>query len=180
VTPEEFREAIETDTCKKVVRLIDCDAGDFHFLPAGTVHAIGAGLVIAEVQTPSDTTYRVTDWGRGREIHVERSMQCIRFDLTRDNLPGAQGDTLLVTDYFTVAQKKGEGMDRPMATPAGRCTALMFLGGGGLSQIRHSGAVESCVSIHPGDTVLLPAALRDVTVSAPKDAEYLVITLPES
>ena len=79
VTRYPFAEAVKADAVEGLVRRIECEAGDFHFLPAGVVHALGAGLVIAEIQTPSDTTYRVTDWGRGREIHVERSMQCIHF-----------------------------------------------------------------------------------------------------
>ena len=179
---EEFRTAIETDTVENVVRKIDVATGDFHYLPAGTVHAIGAGLVVAEVQTPSDTTYRVTDWGRGREIHVERSMQCIRFDLTDDRQPGAEGETLLATEYFTVARVCGGGADHPRPAPVGRCAALMFLGGesvGAAAEIRHSGTVEPVVSVRPGDTALLPAALIDPVIVVPADWTYLLITLPE-
>ena len=101
VTAEQFRKAVQSDTVERFVNACKVEAGDFHYLPAATVHALGAGVVIAEVQTPSDTTYRVTDWGRGREIHVERSMQCIHFSEADDFTPadgvapGAQGDTLL-------------------------------------------------------------------------------------
>ncbi len=174
---DEFRQAIENDSAEKVVRKIPVESGDFHYLPAGTVHAVGAGLVIAEVQTPSDTTYRVTDWGRGREIHVDRSMQCIRFDLTGDELPGADGETLLVTDYFTVAMGHGAAI-----IPAGRCVALMFLGSGlndGQAVISHGGAVAPAVTARAGDTVLLPAGLQDAAVAAPENWKYLIITLPE-
>jgi len=179
VRPEEFRRAIQTDTVQDVVRHIPVGGGDFHYLPAGTVHAIGAGLVIAEVQTPSDTTYRVTDWGRGREIHVERSMQCIRFELG-DEQPGADGETLLVTEYFSVARAGGlgRGQWRPVAT--GRCTALMFLGGRSTAEIRHRGHIEAPMLAHPGETVLLPAGLEEVAVAAAADCTFLVITLPES
>lgn len=179
VSPEQFRRAIETDTCEQVVRAVPCKAGDFHFLPAGTVHAIGAGLLIAEVQTPSDTTYRVTDWGRGREIHVERSMQCIRFDLTGEPSPGAAGETLLVTDYFTVARWSGRGMDSPRPLPMGRCAALMFLCGQA-AEIRCQGAAVPVVSARAGDTVLVPAGLDGAAVAAAADCQFLVITLPEA
>lgn len=180
LSADEFRQAIETDTCEQVVRRIDVAAGDFHYLPAGTVHAIGAGCLMAEVQTPSDTTYRVTDWGRGREIHVERSMQCIRYELTGDDPPGAAGDTLLATDYFTVAKAAGSGADLPIGLPQGVATALMFVGGAGQGEILHDGAVESTVDVCPGDTVLLPADLDNPRIAAPEDWTFLVVTLPEN
>jgi len=179
VRPEEFRAAIESDTVRDVVRRIPVAAGDFHYLPAGTVHAIGGGLVIAEVQTPSDTTYRVTDWGRGREIHVERSMQCIRFELG-DEQPGANGETLLVTEHFTVAKAGGLGRGRERTLDTGRCTALMFLGGGSAAEIRHGGRVEPLVIARAGDTVLLPAGLAEATVAAAADCTFLVVMLGES
>ncbi|MHC4294675.1 MAG: type I phosphomannose isomerase catalytic subunit [Planctomycetota bacterium] len=179
VTPEEFRKAIETDTLESVVRKIEVAPADFHYLPAGTVHALGAGVVIAEVQTPSDTTYRVTDWSRGREIHVERSLQCVRFELTGDEPPGARGETLLVTDYFIVDRARGLGAEEPLKVPSGCCTALMFISGGA-AEIRHRGHVEPVVPALPGDTVLLPAGLEEPTITAPSDCTFLVIKLPDS
>ncbi len=177
VTPDEFRRAIETDTVEKCVRSIPVSAGDFHYLPAGIVHAIGAGLVVAEVQTPSDTTYRVTDWGRGREIHVERSMQCIRFDLTGDCPPGADGETLLVTDYFTVAKRSTGSGEAQL--PAGRCAAIMLLESDGGVEVHHEGPIEPSVPVSPGDTVLVPAGLGGSKITTKKHAAWLEITLPE-
>jgi mannose-6-phosphate isomerase len=172
-----FRQAIENDNVEQLVRRIDLQAGDFHFLPAGTVHALGPGLVVAEVQTPSDTTYRVTDWGRGREIHIDQSMQSIHFTPAEDAAPGADGETLLVTDYFVVARRSClPGRDR--ALPAGRCAALMMLSGPERIDIVHGGATESQVTVRPGDTVLLPAGLPDATLRASTETTWLEVTLP--
>ena len=176
VTPAQFRKAIETDTVENVVVRETPATGDFHFLPAGTVHALGAGLVVAEVQTPSDTTYRVTDWGRGREIHVERSMQCIHFTPADDAAPGASGETLLVTEFFNVAKRAVEGGVTRMLAP-NLCSALMLLEGEGV-EIRHAGSIEPVVSVSAGDTVLLPASLRGPNLRASKDAAWLEVTLP--
>ncbi|HAU38450.1 MAG TPA: mannose-6-phosphate isomerase [Phycisphaerales bacterium] len=176
VTAEQFRHAIETDTVEQYVRRIECRDGDFHYLPAGLVHAIGPGLVVAEVQTPSDTTYRVTDWGRGREIHVERSMQCIRFELTGDEPPGAAGETLLVTPYFTVARRIARA-GSPAVLPPGRCIAVMLLNGE--AEIIHSGQDEAIVPAGAGDTVLFPAELQFADLNPRRDCTYLEITLPE-
>jgi len=174
ISPERFREAIESDTVDQVVRRIDVAEGDFHYLPAGTVHAIGGGLVIAEVQTPSDTTYRVTDWGRGRQIHVDRSMQCIRFDLT-DSQPGADGDTLLATEYFTVARRSvPAGEEHPFAE--GLCTAVMTLSGGGALAGRADRG--KAISIVAGETLLVPAGIKRPIFRAGTDTTFLEIRLP--
>jgi mannose-6-phosphate isomerase len=177
VTREKFREAIEADTAERVVRRIDVAAGDFHFLPAGTVHALGAGVVVAEVQTPSDTTYRVTDWGRGREIDVERSMQCIHFAPAGDVAPGADGETLLVTDLFTVARRAAAGGESS-PLPAGRCAALMVLEGGPV-EVRHAGEAEPVTLVRAGDTVLLPAALGEAQAVGVEAGSWLEVTLPD-
>jgi mannose-6-phosphate isomerase len=177
VGPAEFRKAIEAgsaEAVEKVVRRIPVKAGDFHYMPAGTVHALGAGTVVAEVQTPSDTTYRVTDWGRGREIHVERSMQCIRFDLG-DSQPGAAGERLLATDYFSVYLRRvPPGASADLA--ARGCTALMTVAGRGVVNAGGGGGED--VPLRAGQTVLVPAALGHCRVEADEALTYLEISLP--
>ncbi len=177
-TPEGFRDAIESDKAQELTRRIDCATGDFHYLPAGTVHAVGPGLVVAEVQTPSDTTYRVTDWGRGREIHVEMSMKCIHFEPGNDESPGADGDTLLVTEFFTVAAHSVEAASQ-WTYGEGKCVMLMLLDGSDIT-ITHDGPVELETAINAGDTVLIPAALSGVRLHAPDGGRFLEITLPDS
>jgi mannose-6-phosphate isomerase len=179
VTREQFAEAVQTDAVERVVRKVAVAAGDFHYLPAGLVHALSGGVVLAEIQTPSDTTYRVTDWGRGREIHPERSLQCIRFGLTGDAAPGAQGKTLLATEFFTVKKRSAESVSAVLFPP-GRCTAVMVLNLTGQAEIRHAGRVEEELSISAGETVLLPAALGNCALTVRGAVSWLEITLPES
>lgn len=176
VTAEQFRQAVETNTVEQVMRRVDVAGGDFHYLPAGTVHALGAGVVVAEVQTPSDTTFRVSDWGRGREIHVEQSMQCIHFEPTSDAAPGAEGETLLVTEYFTVA-RRDEKAGAVRSLPQGGCAAIMMLVG--QATVRCESAAEPTVVLSAGDTALAPAGLREPAVVVQQDAKWLEITLPE-
>lgn len=76
-TPDELREAIEDESLEDMLFYADVKAGDFVYIPAGTVHAIGGGLRLLEVQQSSDITYRLYDWGRGRECHVEKGIACI-------------------------------------------------------------------------------------------------------
>jgi len=178
VSADQFHQGIETDTVDKLVKPYGVSAGDFHYLPAGTVHALGAGVVVAEVQTPSDTTYRVTDWGRGREIHVERSMQCIHFTEADDIAPGADGETLLKTEFFTVAHRKARP-GHAAAIPAGRCVAVMMLETQGPVEVRHAGPIEPAVAIRAGDTVLVPACLENAEIVTGADCTWLEVTLPD-
>jgi mannose-6-phosphate isomerase class I len=64
IIEEKFAEAIKKGTAAQMLVKVTIREGECHFLPAGTAHSIGAGILIAEIQTPSDTTYRVYDWNR--------------------------------------------------------------------------------------------------------------------
>ena len=74
LTPQQLREAIDDGSISDLVVWHAVSAGDAIFVPAGTIHAIGAGLVIAELQQRSDTTFRLFDHGRNRELHVESAI----------------------------------------------------------------------------------------------------------
>jgi mannose-6-phosphate isomerase len=70
-----MREAALSGEIEELLRWVDVKAGDTFFVPAGTVHAIGAGLVLCEIQQHSDVTYRLYDYGRGRELHLDKGLQ---------------------------------------------------------------------------------------------------------
>ena len=176
VSPEQFRKAIEENRAEQFVRRYDVATGEFHYLPAGTVHALGAGVVVAEVQTPSNTTYRVTDWGRGREIHVERSMECIHFEPASDQAPGARGETLLSTEFFDVRLLESTaGLERTFS--AGRCRALMILSASEPIRLDCTGGGEP-VGAQLGQTVLLPAGCGEVKLRGGGAVRILQADLP--
>jgi mannose-6-phosphate isomerase len=117
VTREAFSRAARAGSSEIVEMLnaVPAKVGDCHNLPSGTVHALGAGVLVAEVQTPSDTTYRLYDWGRaGRELHVEAALKCASFPgepehaelqhgmTVRRLAPGELCTRLVTTDFFTV------------------------------------------------------------------------------
>ncbi len=176
VTERDFRRALQAEksgegskALEDLVQRIDVRAGDFHYIPAGTVHALGAGLVVAEIQTPSDTTYRVSDWGRGREIHVEEALACIRFAPSPVDEP--RTGVLVENAYFAV-----ELLDvRPgrRKVPAGRCRTWMVLHGRG--QVEYAGGGP--LALVPGQTVVLPAALA-CELAAAETMTILETTLP--
>ena len=77
-TREELQNAIKNNSLEEYLNYIPVKKGDFVFIPAGTVHAIQGGLRILEVQQSSDVTYRMYDWGRPREMHIEKSLDVIK------------------------------------------------------------------------------------------------------
>jgi mannose-6-phosphate isomerase len=74
VTRDQLRAAAVDGSIVKLLEWFDARAGDTFCIPAGTVHAIGAGLTICEIQQPSDVTYRLYDYGRGRELHLDHAL----------------------------------------------------------------------------------------------------------
>lgn len=85
VTRDDLGRAIQDGTVPGLMRSVPAVVGACHTLPSGTVHALGAGVLVAEVQTPSDTTYRVYDWTREydrplRELHIDEALACASFD----------------------------------------------------------------------------------------------------
>lgn len=80
ISKEELKDRAESGNLEEVMHTVKTHKGDAFFIPAGLVHAIGKGNLILEVQQSSDTTYRLYDYNRGREIHVEQALECA--DLT--------------------------------------------------------------------------------------------------
>lgn len=81
-----FKKAIATGDVERYLNIIDVKQGDCFLINSGLVHAIGEGLTIAEIQQNSDITYRVFDYGRPRELHINKSLDVIDFNLKAINL----------------------------------------------------------------------------------------------
>lgn len=80
-TKEEFKRIIEAGNLEKYLNEIEVKKGDVYFIKSGLIHAIGEGVVVAEIQQNSDTTYRVYDYNRGRDLHIEKALDVIDLDL---------------------------------------------------------------------------------------------------
>lgn len=157
VTRESFEKALKDGTAAELVPKIPVKAGDFIFIPSGRLHAIGAGLLIFEIQQNSDTTYRVFDWnrvgldGKPRALHIQESLQCIDFN-DRDPKPGVERDgTLVECEHFRVFRR---------VLAAGEAATLAE------GEFRIMGVVEGELLVsngmvfRPGDWALLPACLN--------------------
>src|SRR5215212_1133636 len=167
VTETALRRAILRGAVENLLYAHAPHPGDCYFLPAGTVHSIGGGLVLFEVQQTSDLTYRLYDWGRTdpttgrpRELHVEKGLACVDYDLgpCRPARPTAElrGPVrvapLAECDYFTLGRWDTAQPFR--AGARGACRVLV--GMAGRACLRHAGA-EYPITV--GSVWLLPAEL---------------------
>jgi mannose-6-phosphate isomerase len=109
--PDQLAESIRAGTVMDHVQYLKVKQGDTVFMPAGTLHALGPGLLVYEVQQTSDWTYRVYDWGRPatekRPLHIEKSIRATRADFTAPVMPPPPaGDgtrhVLVESEYFTL------------------------------------------------------------------------------
>ncbi len=176
-TKEQFKQAIEDGTTADLLEKVEVKVGDCHFLPSGTIHAIGEGLLIAEIQQPSDTTYRVFDWnrlddhGNGRQLHVEDSLESIHFDPSGDNLSVESVGRLADADEFKV-DKGHEAGDSQLLLSPGQMKVLIFITGAGTIE----GQGTEAVDFVKGDTMLIPASYEGVIKFA-EDTQYLIATV---
>ncbi len=185
VTAEQFRAAIENNTVEDLVIAVPVEPGQMHYLPSGTCHALGAGILVAEVQTPSDTTFRVYDWGRTeRELHVEQALQCIHFGPadTAEFEPNTVIEstqttvTRLVRCEHFIVEKTEAAAGYTAACPINDVRVWMVLAGRGELHCEHE--TESATPFGPGDTLLLAPALDEPRVTVDEQATWLEISFP--
>ena len=177
VTKEQFAEAIEEGNVADMLAKVQVEKGQCHFLPAGTAHAIGPGLLIAEIQMPSDTTYRVFDWnrvdeaGKARELHIEEALKSIHFDASADNLSVTTMGRLVDCEYFRI-DKGHQGKDCELLLSPGPIKTLIIISGFGTIL----GTEGSSVEFMAGDILLVPAIYEGVMRFA-DDTQYLTVTI---
>lgn len=176
VTKDVFAKAIEDGTVADTLVKVPVKVGQCHFLPAGTAHAIGAGLLIAEIQTPSDTTYRVFDFnrvdanGNSRQLHIENSLESIHFDQDRSELTVKNQGRLADCEFFRI-DKFSLAPNDQKTFDDNKMHVLVFTSGAGAIA-----AGGQTVDFQIGDSILLPAkAVSTITVTA--DCEYLDVTI---
>lgn len=178
--PADLRRAIEDGELAPHLNRLPIKAGDHVCVPAGTLHAILAGAVIAEIQQNSNTTYRVYDWnrlgadGKPRALHVDRALDVINYDQVAPRLPEARAgkngmgwscELLCQNRYFTTERYRMA----PGAQYQGLCdgSTLEIWG------VIEGQAAVAGLALEAVRFVLLPAGMGTFTVSAPQGATLL-------
>ena len=177
VKKEQFTEAIEKGNVADMLAKVPVEQDQCHFLPAGTAHAIGQGLLIAEIQMPSDTTYRVFDWnrlddaGKPRELHIEEALKSIHFDASGDNLSVTTMGRLVDCEYFRI-DKGHQGKDCELLLSPSQMKTLIIISGFGTIL----GARTDPLEFKAGDTLLVPAVYEG-RIRFAEDTQYLKVTI---
>ena len=146
LTPQQLREAVDDGSISDLVRWRTVAPDDIVVVPAGTIHAIGAGLVIAEIQQRSDTTFRLFDYGRQRELHAEQAIaaadagpaRVLEAGLEVLADPLAEARTLLVANAHFVFERLDLAADSAWRLDAERETWLLVVSGGARRRIVRS------------------------------------------
>lgn len=171
ITREEYISAVSESRLEPLLNRIEVKPGDLFFIPAGTVHALGAGLEVVEVQQTSDVTYRIYDWdrvdasGKGRELHTALAVDAIDFEADADllhkkyELPAGGSAKVVESPYFTMALHDIAGeknLDRSMLD-----SFVIYIAIKGDMTIVADGVEET---LREGEVVLVPAEMGDVDI----------------
>ena len=171
ITPEQYKQMVENDTITDALARYEVNEGDVFFIPAGRIHAIGAGCFVAEIQQTSDVTYRIYDFkrkdknGNYRELHTELAAESIdytvlpnyRAEYERTKNEGVQVATC---PYFTTAVYD---LTEPMTLDYTELDSFVIL-----IAVKGEGTIKANsqeTTFRMGDTILLPATTAEVKVS---------------
>ena len=167
-TQEEYLEALENDQVENLLQSITVKKGDVFFIPAGLVHAIGKGVVIAEIQQSSDITYRIYDYkrvddnGHERELHTEQALDVIDFKAsinpkTSYQVVENQISPLVSCEFFTTNMLK---FDKAITRNYGSIDSFVVY------MCLEGSFVLICndekLNVNKGETILIPACINEI------------------
>ena len=170
ITPEQYKEMVENDTITNALARYEVMEGDVFFIPAGRIHAIGAGCMVAEIQQTSDVTYRIYDFkrkdknGNYRELHTKEAAESIDYNVQSDYRTVYQprkneGVQVVSCPYFTTAVYD---LTEPMTLDYSELDSFVIL-----IAVKGDGKLicnSQETSFRMGDTVLFPATTDEVKV----------------
>ncbi|HJZ59477.1 MAG TPA: type I phosphomannose isomerase catalytic subunit [Gemmataceae bacterium] len=188
MTAADFRAALAAKTTPHTLHSFTPNPGDCVFLEAGTVHAIGADILLFEVQQTCDITYRLYDWdrvdaktGKPRDLHIDDALACSDFARgpchavrpTAEDHPRAKRERLVGCEYFTLHRLTG---DRRFTVGApGMCRVVVVLAADGRAEIEWGGDGNG---IATGDVLLIPAELGECSILPAGEVTLLECGLP--
>lgn len=172
ITPQQYADKVADNTLLDAVATHDSHPGDVFFLPAGRIHAIGAGNLLVEVQETSDITYRIYDYGRvdaktgkTRELHVDLAKDAIDYKVYTDYVTKPKAATAGVTElvscaHFVVSLVEVDG-DKQFSPTTDGFSAITCIEG----DLTAADDKGNTVQFHKGESVLIPASAKTFTIT---------------
>ena len=178
---EEFEKAVARGDVERFIQSVPARQDMCFYLPSGTVHALGAGLLVAEVQTPSDTTFRVFDFnrvdpstGKPRSLHVAQALECIDFTGSNQAADSSTPDAPLVrSSYFELHRLHLNAGEFRALDDSGPSVLIAIEG-----EIELSARGAEGSAVKRGDVWLLAAAVQSPAIRATEPAKLLRVTFP--
>lgn len=170
ITPDDYERRVADNSIMEVIDSYDSAAGDTFFLPAGRIHAIGAGNLLAEIQETSDITYRIYDYdrrdadGNPRELHTAEARDAIDYNVYPDYKSHPTDSLLADCSHFTVDRIESTADGASVSLPRRResFTIVMCLDGEAELSFAAPDADSQSVKITRGETLLFPATIRSI------------------
>lgn len=180
VTPEQVSHAVEDQSLESLLTMVPVEKGDMLFVDAGTVHAVGPGLVLLETQQTSDLTYRMYDYGSARELHLEKSYAAMRLATRAGKVTPRtiDGHSLLIDEkYFRIERwpiRVGTGAS--LVTPVS-VVQMLFVAEGRIriSGISFDGQAFEPFFVERNQLAVIPASTARWTLSADGATEIIRI-----
>ncbi len=181
IDKETYLKHLESNTLQEILNYEDVHAGDVFFLPAGRVHALGPGILLAEIQQTSDNTFRIYDWdridhrGMKRELHTEAALEAIDFNYyenykTKYEIQKNRTTTLISCEKFTTNLIK---FDQLVSKDiSGLDSFIIYMGMEGKVMLKSD---NDEMLIKPGDAVVVPAVMEHLELEPNGDAGVLEI-----
>ncbi|NVO03936.1 MAG: class I mannose-6-phosphate isomerase [Bacteroidetes bacterium] len=178
---ESYLKALNENRIKEVLNFEKANQGDVFDIPAGRVHAIGSGILLAEIQQTSDITYRIYDWdrkddkGNTRELHTDLALQAIDFEKINNyktiyNAEENQISPIISNQYFTTNIIK---FDQPILKETLEFDSfIIYICNKGSFEVKSS---EGSVTISTGETVLIPAEMKNFELIPKGKTEVLEV-----
>ncbi|MGB0124076.1 MAG: type I phosphomannose isomerase catalytic subunit [Silvibacterium sp.] len=176
VTPEQIRAGIESAKLEDLLEMVPVQKNDMLFVDAGTVHAMGPGVVILETQQTSDLTYRMYDYGRPRELHLDKSFEAMRLKTRAGKIPPQT-----VNSHAVLINEKYFEIERWPLDPAKDAAGISAQTGGvqilfvAEGKIRISADEGDSFTVNRCELAVIPAASRNVRVNAESAATVIRI-----
>ncbi len=167
---EQYLAHFKGGSLKEILNYEKVNSGDIYFMPAGRIHAVGAGVLLAEIQQTSDLTYRIYDWdrlddqGKSRELHTDLALKAIDFQFHADyktHYQAVVNSTVTAVDspYFTTAVIK---LDQQIEKDFNLIDSfVIYMCMEGEAMISYAGGGEK---IKNGETILIPAELKNLAI----------------
>ena len=175
---EMFRMAIQANQAEHMLNWLDVRAGEMLYVDAGTVHAVGPNSILVETQQNSDITYRLYDYGRPRELHLDLGMAAIRDNTHAGLVPprSVASHELLLSSPCFIVEKHNISSPVTLAAKPGLSSVQVLVSLDGGAIVECPGAPS--LTILRGDAVVIPASSPTVTLRPQWSAELLRMFLP--